>query len=129
MKVELELWQLITLLLTFLGACAGGGKLLLNQIQKSLDARFASQDQARMANHEQLSYRLDAIEQAAREETNQWQRVERELMSLKAELPFQYVLRDDYIRGQSVIEMKLDSLATKLENAQLRGLVGANHAN
>ncbi|HBO0115257.1 TPA: hypothetical protein L4A45_006184, partial [Pseudomonas aeruginosa] len=52
-----------------------------------------------------------------------------ELMSLKAELPFQYVLRDDYIRGQSVIEMKLDSLATKLENAQLRGLVGANHAN
>ena len=114
MKVELELWQLITLLLTFLGACAGGGKLLLNQIQKSLDARFASQDQARLANHEQLSYRLDAIEQAAREETNQWQRVERELMSLKAELPFQYVLRDD-IRGQSVIEMKLDSLATKLK--------------
>ncbi|HHJ1789998.1 TPA: hypothetical protein ACQGYD_006473, partial [Pseudomonas aeruginosa] len=106
-----------------------GGKLLLNQIQKSLDARFASQDQARLANHEQLSYRLDAIEQAAREETNQWQRVERELMSLKAELPFQYVLRDDYIRGQSVIELKLDSLATKLENAQLRGLVGANHAN
>ncbi|MBN0517446.1 hypothetical protein JTM39_38415, partial [Pseudomonas aeruginosa] len=42
-----------TLLLTFLGACAGGGKLLLNQIQKSLDARFASQDQARLANHEQ----------------------------------------------------------------------------
>ncbi|MDO2285968.1 hypothetical protein Q2443_26095, partial [Escherichia coli] len=79
--------------------------------------------------HEQLSYQLDAIEQAAREETNQWQRVERELMSLKAELPFQYVLRDDYIRGQSVIEMKLDSLATKLENAHLRGLVGANHAN
>ncbi|MDF5991265.1 hypothetical protein P4119_17470 [Pseudomonas aeruginosa] len=78
MKVELELWQLITLLLTFLGACAGGGKLLLNQIQKSLDSRFASQDQARLANHEQLSYRLDAIEQAAREETNQWQRVERE---------------------------------------------------
>ncbi|MDF6001948.1 hypothetical protein P4050_30635 [Pseudomonas aeruginosa] len=35
MKVELELWQLITLLLTFLGACAGGGKLLLNQIQKA----------------------------------------------------------------------------------------------
>lgn len=84
MKVELELWQLITLLLTFLGACAGGGKLLLNQIQKSLDSRFASQDQARLANHEQ-PYRLDAIEQAAREETNQWQRVERELMSLKAE--------------------------------------------
>ncbi|QQW18764.1 hypothetical protein HUS13_30680 [Pseudomonas aeruginosa] len=53
---------MITLLLTFLGACAGGGKLLLNQIQKSLDARFASQDQARLANHEQLSYRLDAIE-------------------------------------------------------------------
>ncbi|MDF3932949.1 hypothetical protein [Pseudomonas citronellolis] len=129
MKIELELWQLISLLVAFLGASAGGGKLLLSQIQKHLDARFQGQDQVRVANHEQLSRRLEAIEQAAREETNQWQRVERELMSLKADLPLQYVRREDYIRGQSVLEAKLDGLAVKIENAQLRSLMGANHAN
>ncbi|MDF6001947.1 hypothetical protein P4050_30630 [Pseudomonas aeruginosa] len=36
-------------------------------------------------------------------------------MSLKAELPIQYVRREDYIRGQSVIEAKLDGLAVKLK--------------
>ncbi|MDF5991266.1 hypothetical protein P4119_17475 [Pseudomonas aeruginosa] len=50
-------------------------------------------------------------------------------MSLKAELPIQYVRREDYIRGQSVIEAKLDGLAVKLENAQLRSLMGAKNAN
>ena len=44
-------------------------------------------------------------------------------MGLKAELPVAYVRRDDYIRGQSVLEAKLDGLATKIENAQLRGLI------
>ncbi|MCY1403735.1 hypothetical protein D9M71_189250 [compost metagenome] len=129
MKLELELWQLITLLVTFFGGCAGGGKLLLNQMQRHMDERFNSQEHARATNHEQVSHRLDAIELAAREEMNQWQRVERELMSLKADLPLQYVRREDYIRGQSVIEAKLDGLAVKLENAQLRGLMGVNHAN
>lgn len=48
--------------------------------------------------------------------------MERELLRFQAEMPLQYVRREDYIRGQSVIEAKLDGLGTKLENAQLRSL-------
>lgn len=119
MGIEITLWQLVILLLAFFGACAGAGKLLLAQTQRHLDQRFLV-----------MATRLDGIEAANREETNQWKRVERELMSLKADLPLQYVRREDYIRGQSVIEAKLDGLAVKLENAQLRGLIkGANHAD
>jgi hypothetical protein len=71
---------------------------------------------------------LDGIETTNKEEASQWQRVERELMSLKAEMPLNYVRREDYIRGQSVIEAKLDGLATKLENAQLRMTIkGVTH--
>ena len=44
----------------------------------------------------------------------------RELLNLKAEMPVQYVRREDYIRGQSVLEAKLDGLVIKLENVQLR---------
>lgn len=111
MNVQVEFWQLVGLLLAFFGACAGAGKILLSQTQSHLDERFSS-----------VAQRLDGIEANSREEASQWQRVERELMALKADLPLQYVRREDYIRGQSVIEAKLDGLAVKLENAQLRAV-------
>lgn len=129
MKIEFEMWQLVTLMVAFMGCVAGTGKLFMGQLQQHLDDRFKAQDEARKANHTAVSDRLDSIESSSREEANQWQRVERELMSLKAEMPLNYVRREDYIRGQSVIEAKLDGLATKLENAQLRmTLNGVHHA-
>lgn len=123
MTITIDFWQLIGLfaglLLAFFGACTGAGKLLLSQTQRHLDERFQI-----------LSTRLDGIESSNRDETAQWRQIERELMNLKSDLPLHYVRREDYIRGQSVIEAKLDGLAVKLENAQLRGLVGANkHAD
>ena len=123
MTLQLELWHLITLLIAFMGASAGAGKLLLTQHQTHMDTRLNAHDEARKANHEATQARLVLIESAAREESSQWQRVERELMRLQADLPVAYVRRDDYIRGQSVLEAKLDGLATKIENAQLRGLI------
>ena len=119
MSIEITLWQLVTLLLMFFGASAGAGKLLLAQTQRHMDARFAMVS-ASMAN----------IEASNKEEAQQWKQVERDLMNLRAELPLEYVRREDYIRGQSVIEAKLDGLAVKLENAQLRSLMkGAPHAD
>jgi len=112
MSIEITLWQLVTLLLAFFGACAGAGKLLLSQTQRHIDQRFAL-----------VSASMAGIEKANREEANQWKQVERDLMALKADLPLNYVRREDYIRGQSVIESKLDGLATKIENSQLRGLI------
>ncbi|MFZ2986602.1 hypothetical protein [Ideonella sp.] len=111
MTVQLELWHLITLLLMFLGFCFAAGKLLVSQFERQIDVRFDAQ-----------AVRLAEIEKANKDDSSHWQRVERELMGLKAELPISYVRRDDYIRGQSVLEAKLDGLATKIENAQLRGL-------
>lgn len=124
MTVQLELWQLITLLVMFLGASAAAGKVLLDQMSRHLDERFASQTIQRTEQHDQVKGRLDGIESAAREEAGQWQRVERELLELKAELPMRFVMRDDYVRGQSVIEAKLDGLAVRIENVQLRTAKG-----
>ena len=124
MYVQLELWHLITLLIMFLGASATAGKLLLTQTQRHLDDRFTAQEIARAANHEQVSRRLDSMEVAAREESGNWARIERDLLAMKADLPLHYVRREDYIRGQSVIESKLDGLALKIENVQLRTAKG-----
>lgn len=72
---------------------------------------------------------LDSMEQINRDEAAQWQRIERDLLKMQAEMPLHYVRREDYIRGQSVIETKLDALGSKLETAQLRAAAGINHAN
>lgn len=112
MTVQVDFWQLVLLLITFLGGCAGAFKLLLSQMQRHLDDRFGAVDA-----------RLTGIEVVNKEEAAQWARVERELMELKADLPLNYVRREDYIRGQSIIEAKLDGLAVKIENTQLRSLL------
>lgn len=113
MTLQIELWQLVGLLLAFFGAIWAAAKVFFNQLDKSLTQRFKSVDD-----------RLDGLHAAHKEEAGQWRSVERELMELKAELPNNYVRREDYIRGQSIIENKLDSLALKLENIQLRGQLG-----
>lgn len=124
MHVQLELWHLISLLIMFLGASATAGKLMLAQVQRHMDDRFTAQEEARAANHEQTQRRLDSMETAAREESGNWARIERDLLKMQAELPLHYVRREDYIRGQSVIETKLDALALKIENVQLRTVKG-----
>lgn len=90
--------------------------------KRDLMEHFRVQDVAIKAANMHLNSRLDTLDAAAKTDTGQWQRVERELLTLKADLPLHYVRREDYIRGQSVIEAKLDGLGTKLENAQLRAL-------
>lgn len=121
MTMQIELWHLVLLLIAFFGGCAGAGKLLLDQIQKNMDSRFKAQDDARTNNHDQLSRRLDALDAASRAETGQWQRVERELLNLKAELPLHYVRREDYVQAIATIMAKLDAMALRFENILLRG--------
>ena len=124
MQVTLDLWHVISLAVSFFGASAAAGKLLLSQTQRHLDTRFTAQETARAANHDQVSRRLDSMEEAARSEMGNWQRIERDLLKLQADMPLHDVRREDYIRGQSVIERKLDGLALKIETVQLRAVKG-----
>lgn len=93
MLIEMQLWHLISLLLSFLGFVFGVAKYLVSQIEK----------------------RLIAIEGGQKKADGEWARVERELLTLKADLPIQYVRREDYVRGQSVIEAKLDAVYVKID--------------
>lgn len=120
MQVQIAFWDLVMLLLGFFAACAGAGKVLLHMHEKHLDQRLETLESARKENHNQLAARLDGIEASNREEATQWQRVERELMTFKADLPLHYVRREDQVRRDSIVEAKLDGLATKIENFMLR---------
>lgn len=90
--ISIEFWQLVSFLLSFLGVCFAFGKILLNQFQAQLNERHRQQ--------EHLSHKIEQLEQ--------------QLAEQKAVLPEKYVLRDDYIRNQAILEAKMDSIQKTL---------------
>ena len=121
MTVQVEFWQLITLLLAFLGFLFAAGKLLLTQIDRRLNERFETIEKAREEG--QATWRATFTQHLDEEhrEADLLRNIEREFLRFQAELPLQYVRREDYVRGQSVIEAKLDALYNKLEVVQMKG--------
>lgn len=117
MLIQMELWHLISLLLLFFGAVGGFGKILLAQFERRQAERFKSMEEARETAASHWDKRFTALEAAAKE----WTRVERDFLAWKADLPMTFVMRDDYVRNQTVIEAKLDSVALRIENLQLKG--------
>lgn len=117
MMIQMELWHLITLLLAFFGCVGAFGKILLAQFEKRQGERFEAQEKARKEAQEHWDQRFSTLEKDA----GQWVRLERDFLEWKAALPMTYVMRDDYVRNQTVIEAKLDAVALRIENLQLKG--------
>lgn len=90
--IKIEFWQLIGFLLSFLGVCWTFGKMLLAQFQAQQDERQKAQDK--------LYDKVETLETLFAEQ--------------KAVLPEKYVLREDYIRNQAVLEAKMDSIQKTL---------------
>lgn len=103
MIIELNLANLIFILIALIGAFWALVKTIVFQYEKSLDTRFATLSEA-MVKDQEFTRKL-----------------EREFLRMQADLPLHYVRREDYIRGQSVLEAKVDGLGTKLENLQISG--------
>lgn len=99
MIIQVEFWQIIAVFGAMVTCTFGFGRLLLTQFERRLTERFASLEK----------------------QGDEWQRLERDWLSFKADLPIQYVRREDYVRNQTVIEAKIDAIAMRLENWQLRG--------
>ncbi len=121
MTVQVEFWQLITLLISFLGFLAAAGRLLLSQIDRRLNERFETIEKAREEGQATWRQTFSQHLDEERRETDLLRNIEREFLRFQAELPLQYVRREDYVRGQSVIEAKLDALYNKLEVVQMKG--------
>lgn len=122
MTVQVEFWQLITLLISFLGFLFAAGKLLLSQIDRRLNERFETIEKAREEGQATWRQTFTQHLDEERRETDLLRNIEREFLRFQAELPLQYVRREDYVRGQSVIEAKLDALYNKLEVVQMKGV-------
>jgi hypothetical protein len=119
------IWQAIGVscgvLVAFVGGLWAVGKVLIKQFMQRLDERFAAQDKARIESTKHLDQKFNTLEQAVNANEQEWRRVERDVLTLKADLPLHYVRREDYVRNQTVIEAKIDGLAIRLENVLLKG--------
>ncbi len=76
---------------------------------------------------ERQAARFASLEQSLQQSASNWGELEKEFMRFKADLPLNYVRREDYIRGQTVIEAKLDALYNKLEVVQQYRHTGGHH--
>lgn len=110
MTLQLEFWHVITLVITLIGAFFGLFKTLMSQQLNHIDAAFEAQNS-----------RLTKIEEASLEDSNNWRKAERELLMLKADLPLNYVRREDYAQSTATIMAKLDGITLRFENILLRG--------
>ncbi|WP_300657556.1 hypothetical protein [Pseudomonas sp.] len=125
MTFELELGQLIggavALLSLFATVVTGLVKLLLNQFERRLGDRFAAQDSARQAATKHWEDNFAKVLERQDKDADAVQQLERSFLRFQAELPIQYVRREDWVRNQTIIEAKIDAVFSKLEVIQLNG--------
>lgn len=125
MTLQLELFQLLgwaggmlTLFATIVTALV---RLLLNQFERRLAERFAAQDEARRVASQQWDDNFRKVLERQDKDAEAVQQLEKTFLKWQADLPLQYVRREDWVRNQTIIEAKLDTLATKLELIQING--------
>lgn len=100
MTVTVDFWYLVGLFLGFLGFVFMFGRLLLSQIDQRITGS------------------IKAVADAEKGTSERVERIERDLSAMRAELPMRYVMREDYVRGQSLIEAKLDGIKNSNDNVK-----------
>lgn len=106
MILTLDSWQVISLLITIVGAFWGIGKMMLKQYSKGINREL-----------ERISERLDSQEKSDRNQEEADRRIERQIGDMRAELPREYVRRDDFVRAISSFDVRVDQLRLTIERA------------
>lgn len=124
MILQLDFWQLLgfcaALLSGFAALIFGAGRLIAAQFESRIEERFVVMSEANKAQETRSTERFDALQRFDVLQAQNITALERDFLRFQADLPLHYVRREDYVRGQSIVEAKLDGLATKIDNAQLR---------
>ena len=103
MTFSLEAYQTIMLAITIVGSIFGAGKAFFGRIETSLKDRDDGLKAEIAKVNDNVSKESEAIRQ-----------LDREILKLKAELPREYVAKEDFIRSFTVVEAKIDAVQTTL---------------
>ena len=103
MTLELEGYQAIMLAITIGGSIFGAGKAFFGRIETSLKDR-----------DDGLKAEIAKVTDNVSKESEAIRQLDREILKLKAELPREYVAKEDFIRSFTVVEAKIDAVQTTL---------------
>ena len=109
MTLQLEAYQAFIVLSTIFGGVIGMIKIMGSQFYKNILHIFVS-----------FYLRIEKGARQAEEGQKEIRALERQFLEFKADMPFRYIARDDYIRGQTILEQKMDAVAQKLENVHIK---------
>ncbi len=105
----LETWHVISLLLTIVGATWGIATAFFGRFESSMKER-----------DDLLKSEIGKLSEQMSKESAEIRKLDRDLLQLRAELPREYVSKNDFIRSFTVVEHKLDALANKFEIANMK---------
>ena len=105
MTLNLEAYQAIMIALAIVGSIVGAGKAFFGRIETSLKER-----------DDGLKAEIAKVNDNMSKESEAIRKIDRELLMLKADLPREYVAKEDFIRSFTVVEAKIDAVQTTLTN-------------
>lgn len=105
MTLELEGYQAIMIAIKIGGSIFGAGKAFFGRIESSLKER-----------DDGLKAEIAKVNDSMSKEAEAIRKLDRELLMLKADLPREYVAKEDFIRSFTVVEAKIDAVQTTLTN-------------
>ena len=103
----MDLYQWIMVIFAVIGLLSGVSAAMASLIDRWLAGRFES-----------LSSRIEEMSKMSREDAASWQRVERDLLVMRAELTERFVLRTDYDHFRDALAARLDTMELKRETWQ-----------
>lgn len=103
---DLNLTHLITIASIFFGMLWGLVKILAAQQEKALEAKFTA-----------LGAAIGNVGTDLRKEADATRQLETAFLLFKADLPRDYVRRDDFVRAVATIETRIDNFALRMERA------------
>lgn len=105
MTLELEGYQAIMLAITIGGSIFGAGRAFFGRVETALKDRDDGLKAEIAKVNENMSKESEAI-----------RKIDRDLLMLKADLPREYVAKEDFVRSFTVVEAKIDAVQTTLTN-------------
>lgn len=105
-EITMPLWQVVTLGVTVLVAFFGFVFAVWKVVSK--------------LQERQVQTWVSALATSAANAKEKADETEKAFLKLLADLPLNYVRREDWIRNQTIIEAKLDALAAKIDAKEAR---------
>ena len=109
LNLDLTLTHLITLASIYVGSLWGLVKMLGAQQEKRLNEKFA-----------EMAAAIGGVSSNLQREADATRELENSFLRFQAELPRDYVRRDDFVRSIGTIEARIDNFALRMERALSR---------